>query len=77
MSNSNRNTVLSFVLAVVLAIAGFAAGRRSVDAQQVASDARDAEYVRVVGTIADHYGYDPSEVEMDCGLVDAQGNIKR
>lgn len=33
----------------------------------------DAEYSRVVNKIADAYGYDPSEVEMDAGLIPEPG----
>ena len=40
-------------------------------------EGRDAEYIRVVNVVAETYHKDPSEIEIECSLVDAQGNIIR
>jgi hypothetical protein len=62
-------------LALLLFFAGFLAG--NVRKHRAIRLARDAEYIRVVGQVAEAYGYDPSEVETDAGLVDERGEIKR
>jgi hypothetical protein len=46
------------------------------DAQQ-ALFIREAEYERVVSAIAEAYHKDPSEVEVDAGLVNERGELKR
>jgi len=38
---------------------------------------REFEYERVVSAVAEAYHRDPSEVEMDAGLVDSEGKVKR
>lgn len=39
--------------------------------------ARQVEYERVVLQVAEKYQKDPSEIEVECGLTDAHGNILR
>lgn len=39
--------------------------------------AREVEYMRVVSAVAEKYGKDPSEIEVECGLTDASGNLLR
>lgn len=38
---------------------------------------REAEYIRVVSAIAEAYRKDPSEIEVECGLVDERREVRR
>ena len=67
-----RNWMLTIAVCALVFVAGTALG--AITERRAA---QDAEYIRVVATIADHYEIDPSELEMDCGLVDEDGDIKR
>lgn len=62
-----RRLLIALVAIAALTISlyvTYEAGRR---------EGADAEYTRVVNKIADAYGYDPSEVEMDAGLIPEPG----
>lgn len=64
---------LLVALSAALALAGaFMLGRASG-----ARSAQQAEYERVVLQVAEAYGRDPSEIEVECGLTDASGRIVR
>lgn len=65
----------TIALALLLFFAGLFVG--NVRKHQAIQAARDAEYMRVVSQVAEAYGYDPSEVETDAGLVDENGEVKR
>ena len=70
-----KTTLTKIAVLVLVATLGYAFGRHrsALEAQAI----QDAEYVRVVGAIADAYNRDPSEVEQDAGLVDDKCNIIR
>lgn len=83
---TDKKLVVRGVLIVMVAVLlGFVAGR--INSQEQIRQAREAEYVRVVEAIArtmrcsDEIEYskgqdhecDPSEIEQDAGLVDADG----
>ena len=56
--------VITVALALIVMVS-YTAGTRA---------GTNREYVRVVNAVADAYGCDPSEVEMDAGLVDSYGH---
>lgn len=65
---------LSYPLIVTAMLGiGYYAGQMAVNKQAI----RDAEYERVVLRVAETYGRDPSEIEVECGLTDASGKVLR
>lgn len=66
------------------ALEDIASGEVSIDSASIRAArekdrefVREVEYQRIVSRVAEAYRKDPSEIEVECGLTDAHGNILR